>query len=102
MSWIWGGAGVAALGAYGVVATPQEDANFGRIDASHGGVVVAGSLAWGMAMDAFKPDRYDVIGALVCLAAVASVGEGAVEAVTDRWSKSQPAFNARLGPRGCS
>ncbi len=29
--WIWVGAGVLALGAYGFVATLQPDANFGRI-----------------------------------------------------------------------
>ena len=68
--WVWVGAGIVALGAYGFVATLQEDAHFGRILAAYGGVFVAGSLAWGMAMDGFKPDRYDVIGALVCLAGV--------------------------------
>ena len=68
--WIWIGAGILALGAYGFVATLQEDANFGRILAAYGGVFVAGSLAWGMAMDGFKPDRYDVIGAVVCLLGV--------------------------------
>jgi len=44
---IWVGAGVIALGLYGVVATLQPDANFGRILAAYGGVFVAGSLAWG-------------------------------------------------------
>jgi len=44
---IWVGASVIALGLYGVVATLQPDANFGRILAAYGGVFVAGSLAWG-------------------------------------------------------
>ncbi|MEV4347603.1 YnfA family protein [Actinoplanes sp. NPDC049596] len=64
------GAGVVALGAYGFVATLQPDANFGRILAAYGGVFVAGSLAWGMLVDGFRPDRYDLIGAAVCLAGV--------------------------------
>lgn len=68
--WLWIGAGVMALGVYGFVATLQPDANFGRILAAYGGVFVAGSLLWGMAVDGFKPDRYDVIGALVCLVGV--------------------------------
>ena len=68
--WLWIGAGVLALGAYGFVATFQPDAHFGRILASYGGVFVAGSLTWGMAMDGFRPDRYDVAGALVCLVGV--------------------------------
>jgi len=66
----WVGAGVAALGAYGFVATLQPDANFGRILAAYGGVFVAGSLAWAMAVDRYHPDRYDVLGALICLAGV--------------------------------
>src|SRR3954471_22910785 len=64
------GAGMAALGAYGFVATLQPDANFGRILAAYGGVFVAGSLAWGMIVDGFRPDRFDYLGAAVCLAGV--------------------------------
>jgi small multidrug resistance family-3 protein len=71
--WLWVGAGIVALGAYGFVATFQPDAHFGRILAAYGGVFVAGSLAWGMAMDGFRPDRYDVIGSVVCLVGVAVI-----------------------------
>jgi small multidrug resistance family-3 protein len=67
---LWVGAGVVALGLYGFVATLQPDANFGRILAAYGGAFVAGSLAWGMVVDGFRPDRWDVIGALVCLLGV--------------------------------
>ncbi|NYI81161.1 YnfA family protein [Nocardioides panzhihuensis] len=70
---VWIGAGVIALGIYGFVATLQPDAHFGRILAAYGGVFVAGSLAWGMALDGFKPDRYDVAGALICLVGVAVI-----------------------------
>jgi small multidrug resistance family-3 protein len=70
---LWIGAGVIALGLYGFVATLQPDANFGRILAAYGGVFVAGSLAWGMVVDGFRPDRYDVVGALVCLVGVAVI-----------------------------
>ena len=70
---VWVGAGVVALGAYGFVATLQPDANFGRILAAYGGVFVAGSLAWGMVVDGFRPDRWDIAGALVCLVGVALI-----------------------------
>lgn len=70
---LWIGAGVVALGLYGFVATLQPDANFGRILAAYGGVFVAGSLAWGMVMDGFRPDRYDLIGSAVCLVGVAVI-----------------------------
>jgi small multidrug resistance family-3 protein len=66
----WIGAGIIALGLYGFVATLQPDPNFGRILAAYGGVFVAGSLAWAVVLDGFKPDRYDVIGATICLIGV--------------------------------
>jgi small multidrug resistance family-3 protein len=67
------GAGVIALGLYGFVATLQPDAHFGRILAAYGGVFVAGSLAWGAAVDKFRPDRWDLIGAAICLVGVAVI-----------------------------
>ncbi len=69
--WVWIGAGVIALGAYGFVATLQPDGGFGRILAAYGGVFVAGSIAWGMVADGYRPDRWDVTGALICLAGMA-------------------------------
>ncbi len=71
--WLWIGLGVVALGAYGFVATLQPDASFGRVLAAYGGVFVAGSLAWGVVLDGYRPDRYDVTGALVCLVGVAVI-----------------------------
>ena len=70
---LWVGAGVVALGLYGFVATLQPEASFGRILAAYGGVFVVGSLGWGMVVDGFRPDRFDLIGAAVCLAGVALI-----------------------------
>jgi small multidrug resistance family-3 protein len=69
----WIGAGIAALAAYGFVATLQHDPHFGRVLAAYGGIFVAGSLAWGVALDHFRPDRYDITGALICLVGVAVI-----------------------------
>jgi len=66
-------AGALALTAYGAVAALQPDANFGRVLAAYGGVFIVGSLLWGMAFDGFRPDRYDVAGAAVCLVGVAVI-----------------------------
>ena len=55
--WLWIGLGIVALGAYGFIATLQPDVHFGRILAAYGGVFVAGSLAWGMVLDGYRPDR---------------------------------------------
>jgi small multidrug resistance family-3 protein len=70
---LWIAAGIIALGAYGFVATLQPDAHFGRILAAYGGIFVAGSLAWGMIVDGFRPDRWDTIGAAICLIGVAVI-----------------------------
>ncbi|SDT48832.1 YnfA family protein [Jiangella sp. DSM 45060] len=70
---LWTGFGAVALGLYGFVATLQPDAHFGRVLAAYGGVFVAGSLAWAMVADGFRPDRYDVIGAAICIVGVAII-----------------------------
>ncbi len=71
--WWWAGVGVMALGVYGFVATLQPDPHFGRILAAYGGVFVVGSLLWGVVLDGFRPDRYDVVGAAICLVGVAVI-----------------------------
>lgn len=70
---LWVGGGIVALGLYGFVATLQPDAHFGRILAAYGGIFVAGSLAWGMIMDKFRPDRYDLAGVVLGLLGVAVI-----------------------------
>ncbi len=74
--WLWVGAGVVALGLYGMVATLQPDAHFGRVLAAYGGVFVVGSLVWAMAVDKFHPDRWDLLGAGICLVGVAVIMYG--------------------------
>ncbi|MFY9636694.1 MAG: YnfA family protein, partial [Cellulosimicrobium cellulans] len=48
-------------------------AHFGRILAAYGGVFVAGSLAWGVIFDGFRPDRWDIAGSVICLLGVAVI-----------------------------
>lgn len=69
----WIATGVLALGIYGFVATFQSDPHFGRILAAYGGIFVVGSLAWGMLVDKFHPDRWDYLGAATCLLGVAMI-----------------------------
>jgi small multidrug resistance family-3 protein len=64
------------LAAYGFVATLQHESHFGRVLAAYGGIFVAGSLAWGVVMDGFRPDRWDLAGAAVCLVGVAVIMYG--------------------------
>lgn len=64
---LWIGAGVLVLGAYGFVVALQPVPHFGRVLAAYGGLFIAGALAWGMVVDGFRPDRWDLIGAGICL-----------------------------------
>ena len=66
-------AGAAALAGYGAVAALQPDADFGRVLAAYGGVFIVGSLLWGVIFDGFHPDRYDIAGAIACLAGIAVI-----------------------------
>jgi small multidrug resistance family-3 protein len=66
-------AGAVALVGYGAIAALQPDSHFGRVLAAYGGVFIAGSLLWGVVFDGFRPDRYDIAGALVCLLGVAVI-----------------------------
>lgn len=65
--------GVLALGVYGLVATLQPSNEFGRVLAAYGGVFIIGSLLWGVAFDAFHPDRSDIVGAAICIVGVAVI-----------------------------
>ena len=62
------GGGVLLL-LYGIVPTYQPE-HFGRVYAAYGGWFVVLSLLWGWVFDGNVPDRYDVIGGLICLIGV--------------------------------
>jgi small multidrug resistance family-3 protein len=66
----WALVGALILAAYGVVAALQPISEFGRVYAAYGGVFIALSLAWGVLVDEFRPDRWDVLGALICVVGV--------------------------------
>ena len=55
---------------YGVVATFQSFPTFGRVYAAYGGVFIIMSLFWAYIVDKQSPDKYDVIGAIICIIGV--------------------------------
>ena len=64
---VWFGiAGAIILALYGVVATWQS-AGFGRVYAAYGGVFILMALVWAWKVDGFKPDKYDIAGAIIAL-----------------------------------
>ena len=68
---IWFGVvGGIVLFLYGIVPTYQP-AQFGRVYAAYGGWFVVLSILWGWGVDQIQPDRYDIIGGMICLVGVA-------------------------------
>jgi small multidrug resistance family-3 protein len=67
--WGIGLLGAVTLVLYGIVPTYQP-AHFGRVYAAYGGWFVVLSILWGWAIDHVAPDRYDLVGGLICLAGV--------------------------------
>lgn len=71
---VWVGAtGGALLFVYGVIPTLQTEPAFGRVYAAYGGIFVVLSIVWGTVVDRWRPDRYDLIGAVIALAGVSVI-----------------------------
>lgn len=68
-SWYVGLAGALVLVGYGIIPTFQP-AHFGRVYAAYGGIFIAMSLLWGWGLEGQRPDRWDIIGTLLCLVGV--------------------------------
>lgn len=65
-------AGAAVLTVYGVVPTLQP-AGFSRVYAAYGGFFIVLSLLWGWAFRGRVPDRWETVGAAVCLIGAAVI-----------------------------
>ncbi len=51
-----------------MIAALQPIEAFGRVYAAYGGIFVVLALAWGILVERFRPDRYDILGATTALA----------------------------------
>lgn len=69
--WWWGLMGAVVVMLYGIIPTFQAEAHFGRVYAAYGGVFIVLSLVWGRIFDGFEADRWDWLGAAICLVGVA-------------------------------
>jgi small multidrug resistance family-3 protein len=65
--------GVASLCAFAYLLTLVDAAAAGRAYAAYGGVYIAASLLWLSIIEGVRPDRYDLIGAGVCLIGAAII-----------------------------
>lgn len=65
---LWVGPGIASLVLFAWALTRIDAPFAGRAYAAYGGIYVIASLGWLRAVEGFRPDRWDVIGATLCLA----------------------------------
>jgi small multidrug resistance family-3 protein len=65
--------GIAALVAFAWLLTLHSLEGAGRVYAAYGGVYIVASLAWLRFVEKTAPDRWDVIGAIVCLTGAAII-----------------------------
>ncbi len=64
--------GAGALFLYGLLQTAQTF-SFGRAFAAYGGVFIAAATLWGWGVDGRAPDRWDWVGAVICLIGAAVI-----------------------------
>jgi small multidrug resistance family-3 protein len=65
--------GIASLVAFAYLLTLVDSIAAGRAYAAYGGVYISASLLWLWTVENLRPDRWDVIGALLCLAGAAII-----------------------------
>lgn len=69
----WLAPGVLSLALFAYLLTRIDTAFAGRAYAAYGGVYIAASLVWLWAVEAHRPDRWDLIGAAICFAGAAVI-----------------------------
>ncbi|MFT4145844.1 MAG: YnfA family protein [Mobilitalea sp.] len=70
-SFVYGIVGALVLILYGIIPTLQpQNANFGRVYATYGGIFIVLSVLWGWKVDRVQPDKYDILGAFIALIGV--------------------------------
>lgn len=69
----WVVPGMASLALFAYLLTLVDSSAAGRTYAAYGGVYIASSLAWLWLIEGVRPDRWDLIGAGVCLIGAAII-----------------------------
>jgi small multidrug resistance family-3 protein len=69
----WLAPAVTSLIVFAYLLTLIQTPAAGRAFAAYGGVYIAASLAWMWLVEGLRPDRWDVVGALVCVTGAAII-----------------------------
>ncbi len=70
---VWALPGTLALIGFALVLTRAEPALAGRAYAAYGGIYILASLVWLWLVEGVRPDRFDILGVLFCLAGTAVI-----------------------------
>jgi len=70
---LWVVPGTLSLIVFALLLTRIDSAFAGRTYAAYGGVYIAASLSWLWLIEGQRPDRWDMIGATVCLLGAAII-----------------------------
>lgn len=65
--------GMAALALFAWLLTLIEADHAGRAFAAYGGVYIVAAIGWMWLVEGARPDRWDMLGALVCLGGAAVI-----------------------------
>lgn len=69
----WIAPGMVALALFAYLLTLFEAEHAGRTYAAYGGVDIVSAIAWLWLVEGAKPDKWDLIGAAVCLGGAAII-----------------------------
>ncbi len=70
---LWVIPGLVALTLFAFLLTKIDSLFAGRAFAAYGGIYITASLAWLWAVEGARPDRWDAIGAAICLIGAAVI-----------------------------
>jgi small multidrug resistance family-3 protein len=70
---LWVVPGVAALCVFAYLLTLVEAQHAGRTYAAYGGIYIASALLWLWFAEGVEPDRWDMIGAAICVSGAAII-----------------------------
>ncbi|MEX0599743.1 MAG: YnfA family protein [Rhodothermales bacterium] len=71
-AWL-GGVGAGSLVLFALALTQVDSAYAGRAYAAYGGVYIIASIIWLLMVEGIPPDRWDLIGGLLCLMGAAII-----------------------------